>query len=61
MWKDRNYLNKKNKIKYKNKIVVKHFTGAKTKDMESYIIPTLEQNPEKIIILGLTTWKATAL
>ena len=49
------YLNKKNKIKYKNKIVVKHFTEAKTKDMESYIIPTLEQNPEKIIILGLTT------
>ena len=34
----------------KNKVVVKHFSGAKTKDMESYIIPTLEQNPEKIII-----------
>ena len=30
--------------------MVKHFSGAKTKDMESYIIPTLEQNPEKIII-----------
>ena len=28
----------------------KHFSGAKTKDMESYIIPTLEQNPETIII-----------
>ena len=34
----------------KNKVVVKHFSGAKTKDMESYIIPTLEQNPEIIII-----------
>ena len=30
----------------KNKVVVKHFSGAKTKDMESYIIP----NPETIII-----------
>ena len=34
----------------KNKVVVKHFRGAKTKDMESYIISTLEQNPETIII-----------
>ena len=34
----------------KNKVVVKHFSGAKTKDMESYIIPTLEENPETIII-----------
>ena len=34
----------------KNKVVGKHFTGAKTKDMEFYIIPTLEQNPETIII-----------
>ena len=34
----------------KNKVVVKHFSGEKTKDMESYIIPTLEKNPEKIII-----------
>ena len=34
----------------KNKVVVKHFNGAKTKGMESYIIPTLEQNPETIII-----------
>ena len=33
----------------KNKVVVKHFSGAKAKDMESYIIPTLEQNPETII------------
>ena len=33
----------------KNK-VVKHFSGAKAKDMKSYIIPTLEQNPETIII-----------
>ena len=34
----------------KNKAVVKHFSGGKTKDMESCIIPTLEQNPETIII-----------
>ena len=34
----------------KNRVVVKHFSGAKTKDMESYIIPTLKQNPETIII-----------
>ena len=34
----------------KNKLVVKHFSGAKTKEMKSYIIPTLEQNPETIII-----------
>ena len=33
-----------------NKVVVKHFSGAKKKDMESYIIPTLKQNPETIII-----------
>ena len=34
----------------KNKVVVKHFSGAKAKDMESYIILTLKQNPETIII-----------
>ena len=34
----------------KNKVVVKHFRGAKTKDMESYIIPTFEQNSETVII-----------
>ena len=34
----------------KNKVVVKHFIGAKTKDVESYIIPNLKQNPETIII-----------
>ena len=38
----------------KKKIVVKHFSGAKTKDMESYIIPTLEQNSETIIIRSRT-------
>ena len=36
--------------KEKDKVVVKHFSGAKAKDMESYIIPTLEKNPEAIII-----------
>ena len=30
----------------KNKVMVKHFIGAKTKDMESYVIRTLEQNTE---------------
>ena len=34
----------------KNKVVVKHFSGTKIKDMESYIIPTLKENPETIII-----------
>ena len=34
----------------KNKVVFKHFSGAKIKDMESYIIPTLKQNPRTIII-----------
>ena len=34
----------------KNKVVVKHFVGAKTKDVESCIIPNLKQNPETIII-----------
>ena len=40
----------------KNKVVVKHFSGAKTKDMESYIIPTLEQiQKQSSSPLGLTT------
>ena len=34
----------------KNKVVVKYFRRAKTKDMECYIIPALEQNPDAIII-----------
>ena len=34
----------------KNKVAVKHMSRAKTKDMESYIIRTLEQNPETNII-----------
>ena len=34
----------------KNKVVVKHFIEVKTKDVESYIIPNLKQNPETIII-----------
>ena len=28
------------------KVVVKHFSGAKTKDMKSYVIPTVEQKPD---------------
>ena len=31
------------------KVVVKHFSGAKTKDMKSYVIPTVEQKPDNII------------
>ena len=34
----------------KNKVVVEHFNGAKAEYMESYIIPSLEQNPEIIIV-----------
>ena len=34
----------------KNKVVVKNFGGAKTKDMESHIIPIIKQNLETIII-----------
>ena len=32
------------------KAVVKHFSGAKTKDMKSYIIPTVERKPDNIIL-----------
>ena len=32
------------------KVVVKHFSGAKTKDMKSYVIPTVEQKPDNIIL-----------
>ena len=32
------------------KDVVKHFSGAKTKDMKSYVIPTIEQKPDNIIL-----------
>ena len=31
-------------------VVVKHFNGAKTKDMKSYVIPTVEQKPDNIIL-----------
>ena len=42
----------------KNKVVVKHFSGTKTKGMKSYIIPTLKENPETIIIhSGTNNWK----
>ena len=33
----------------KNKVLVKHFSGAKTKYIQSYIIPTLKQNLETVI------------
>ena len=32
------------------KVVVKHFSGAKTKDMKSYVMPTVEQKPDNIIL-----------
>ena len=32
------------------KVVVKHFSGAKTKDMKSYVIPTVRQKPDNIIL-----------
>ena len=31
-------------------VVVKHFSGAKTKDMKSYVIPTVEQKLDNIIL-----------
>ena len=32
------------------KVVVKHFSGAKTKYVKSYLIPTVEQKPDNIIL-----------
>ena len=32
------------------KVVVKHFSSAKTKDMKSYIIPKVEQKLDNIIL-----------
>ena len=37
-------------MKVTRKVVVKHFSSAKTKDMKSYVIPTVEQNPDHIIL-----------
>ena len=33
-----------------HKVVVKHFSGAKTKDMKSHVILTIEQKPDNIIL-----------
>ena len=33
-----------------NKVVVKTFSGAKTSCMEHYIIPTIEQKPDVVIL-----------
>ena len=30
--------------------MVTHFSGAKTKDMKPYVIPTVEQKPNNIIL-----------
>ena len=39
------------KISYrKNKFVVRHFSGAKTNNMKSYVFPTIKQNSETIVI-----------
>ena len=32
------------------KVVVKYFSGAKTKDMKSYVVPTVEQKPDNIML-----------
>ena len=32
------------------KVVVKRFSGAKTKDMKSYVIPAVDQKPDNIIL-----------
>ena len=32
------------------KVAVKHFSGEKTKDMKSHVIPTVKQNPDNIIL-----------
>ena len=32
------------------KVVLKHFSGAKAKDMKSYVIPKVEQKPDNIIL-----------
>ena len=32
------------------KVVMKHFSGAKTKGVKFYVIPTVEQIPDDIII-----------
>ena len=33
-----------------NKFVVRQFSGAKTDDMKSYVVFTIKQNPETIVI-----------
>ena len=43
-----------------SKVVVKHFSSAKTKDIKSYIIPTVEQKPDNIILhTGTNDFKNT--
>ena len=37
-------------IKHKKCVVVKHFSGAKIKDMKHYVKPTQEEQPAQIII-----------
>ena len=32
------------------KVIVKHFSGAKTRDMKSYVIPTVEEKPDNITL-----------
>ena len=40
------------------KVVEKNFSGVKTKDMKSYVIPTVEQKPDNIILhTGTNTLK----
>ena len=39
------------------KVVIKHFSGAKTKDMEPYIIITVEQKSDIILHTGINDLK----
>ena len=32
------------------KVVLKHFGGAETKNIEPYVIPTVEQKPDNVIL-----------
>ena len=37
-------------LKPYSQVVMKYFSGAKTKDMKSYVIPTVEKKPDNIIL-----------
>ena len=37
-------------LSHTRKVVVKYFSGAKTKDMKSCVIPTVKQKPDNILV-----------